>query len=153
VQKPKRISAFVLTIAAFMTLAMSTASAKDKANGQDAADPPPNCSLNTLRGNYGYSFNGTVSPWGLLAGHGTLAFGSGGNLTGAYFENVNGLVFQGKFTGTFTVASDCTGSGTMAGLSHTWTVQLHFVIVDGGNEVLLLDTGASKVVSGIAKKM
>ena len=141
--------ALLLTTVAFMTLAMGSASAKDA----DDDSHGPGCSLNSLKGNYGYSFNGTVTTWGLLAGQGTLAFSGSGNLTGAYIENVNGLLFQGKFTGTFTVAADCTGSATMTGLLHTWTTQLHFVIVDGGKEVLLLDTDAGKVVSGNAKRL
>jgi hypothetical protein len=134
---------------AFVMFAMSSASAQGANDDSNA----PACSPNSLRGAYGYSFNGTVSSWGLLAGQGTLAFGGSGNLTGAYIENVNGILFQGRFSGSFTVAADCTGSATITGLSHTWTVQLHFVIVDGGKEVLLLDTGAGKVVSGRARRM
>jgi hypothetical protein len=147
-QKLKLTGALLLTIAEFMTLAMGSASAKGENDDSNA----PACSLNSLRGAYGYSFNGTVSPWGLLAGQGTLAFSGSGSLSGAYIENVNGILFQGKFSGSFTVATDCTGSATITGLLHTWTVELHFVIVDGGKEVLLLDTGAGKVVSGSAKK-
>ena len=145
-QKPKLTRTFLLTLAGLLSLAMGT-----PANAAD--DGSASCSLNSLKGAYGYSFSGTVSPWGPLAGQGTIVFGGSGTLTGAYIENVNGLVFQGKFTGTFTVAPDCTGSATMTGLLKTWMTQLHFVIVNEGKDVLLVDTDSGKVVSGSAKKL
>src|SRR5437762_4919327 len=121
-----------LTIAALMTLAFGVASA------MAADDSGGGCPANVLHGSYGYAFKGTVTPWGPLVGQGTITFASGGNVSGAYFENVNGIVFQGKFTGTFTVSSDCTGTATMTGVLHTWTTHLHFVIVDSGKEILLV---------------
>ena len=111
------------------------------------------CSVATLRGNYGYSFTGTVTTWGSLVGQGTLVFNGSGELTGAYAENVAGLVFSGKFTGVFTVASDCTGSAIITGALNTWKTELRFVIVNNGEEVLLVDSDKDKVVSGTAKKM
>jgi hypothetical protein len=111
------------------------------------------CSLASLHGTYGFSFNGTVAPFGPVAGQGTIVFTSAGNLSGSYNESVNGVLFQGKFTGSFNVNADCTGAGTVTGLSHTWTVQMHLVVVDNGKEVLLLETDPGRVVSGVAKRL
>ena len=94
-----------------------------------------------------------MAPFGPVAGQGTIVFTGAGNLSGSYNESVNGVLFQGQFTGSLSVNADCTGAGTLTGLSGTWTVQLHVVIVDNGKEILLLETDPGRVVSGVAKRL
>ena len=97
----KRIITVLLLAAGYTTIA----------SGQDDGRSRP-CSLASLRGSYGYSFNGTVTPWGPVAGHGTIVFTSAGNLSGSYIESTGGVLFQGKFTGGSGKLKGLTGNGT-----------------------------------------
>jgi hypothetical protein len=58
---------------------------------------------------------------------------------------------QEPVTGAYSVNSDCTGTATIMpeGLS---ALNFSFVIVDGGNEMLALETDANTVVSGILQR-
>src|ERR1043166_4907298 len=67
------------------------------------------CSLVSLKGEYGYSYTGTVEGFGGVAAVGPIDFDGNGNTSATYSVNLGGTNFQGSFTGTYTVADDCTG--------------------------------------------
>src|SRR5438093_65036 len=68
------------------------------------------CSLQTMEGTHGYSYNGIVFGAGAIAATGLITFDGGGNLSASYTVSLNGKPFVGAFTGTYTVDADCTGT-------------------------------------------
>lgn len=106
------------------------------------------CSDRTLRGDYGFTVEGTLAlPGGtLLNGAGlplrglALAHYDGkGNLTQVDHIVVNGMpppVAWTPGTGTYRVNPDCTGVETIySASSATGPVHLHFVVVRNGKEI------------------
>jgi len=85
-----------------------------------AAAPP--CGLSTLKGTYlfagdGWSISGTGAV--PLAFAGSERFDGAGNLKGVSSTNFNGTPSShNAFTGTYTVASDCSGTFTIGGTLH-----------------------------------
>lgn len=114
----------------------------------DEQNAPP-CSLHTLRGSYGQSFqflntfpsnagqpivSGTHTPG---AGLGLVTFdGEGGYITQLTISS-SGHITRSSRTGTYTVNANCTGSIAFP------AVQIEFVIVDKGKEILglVVDVG------------
>ena len=108
----------------------------------DEQNAPP-CSLNTLKGNYGQSFQflntfpsnagrpiifGTHTPG---AGIGLVTFDGRGGYIAQLTISFGGRISRSPRTGTYTVNANCTGSIALSG-----PVQLEFVIVDKGKEIL-----------------
>ncbi len=108
----------------------------------DEQNAPP-CSVRTLKGNYGQSFQflntfpsnagqpiifGTHTPG---AGIGLVTFDGEGGYIAQLTISVGGRIVRSPRTGTYTVNANCTGSIALSG-----PVQLEFVIVDKGKEIL-----------------
>jgi len=77
-----------------------------------------------------------------------------GVISGHVAGSENGTAFpfsEEPVTGAYSVNSDCTGTATITpeGLS---ALNFSFVIVDGGNEMLALETDANTVVSGTLQR-
>ena len=77
-----------------------------------------------------------------------------GVISGHVAGSENGTTFpfsEEPVTGAYSVNSDCTGTATITpeGLS---ALNFSFVIVDGGNEMLALETDANTVVSGTLQR-
>ncbi len=126
-------------------------SAQNKPSDQGHSKP---CANTTLRDTHGYSFNGTVLAFGEIAATGTVSFDGAGNLSGTYAESVNGTIIQGQFVGSYTVNSDCTGSGGLMGpLPGSWSALVNFVIVNNGKETLLVGASPGTVVIGYTKRL
>ncbi len=67
------------------------------------------CSLQTLKGSYGFSVDGTlVAPPLPFVTSGIIVFDGNGSLSGEGPTSFNGVVIPGTFTGTYTVNPDCT---------------------------------------------
>lgn len=118
----------------------------------------PNCTNAGVKGSFGFETTGvflagapatgwvafigelklTVSP----SGEGVIS----GHIAGA--EDSTILTFaEEPVTGRYTVGTDCRGMATIKpeGLSE---MHFHFVVVDGGKEMLAVETDADTVVSG-----
>jgi hypothetical protein len=61
------------------------------------------CTLSSLRGKYGYSYQGTVEGFGSVAAVGPINFDGAGNTSATYSVNLGGTNFQGSFAGAYTV--------------------------------------------------
>jgi len=110
------------------------------------------CSLVTLKGSYGYSYTGTVEGFGGVAAVGPIEFDGNGNTSATYSVNLGGTNFQGSFTGTYTVADDCTGSIIIdLPLLHT-SSNGRFVIVANGQEAFFMGVDPGITVTGVAKR-
>jgi hypothetical protein len=107
------------------------------------------CSLDTLEGGYGVTFNGlftrgavpaAINNFTPVAGVGLVTFDGDGNLSDLGSTSVGGQIVPVNVTGTYTVNSDCTGTFT------TPNAHLNLVIVRNGREIRALNTGLGNVV-------
>jgi len=114
---------------------------------------PGACSTATLNNSYGLSLKGRIlspspAPLGPYSGVGSATFDGAGNVTLILTQSFNGSITPpSSFNGSYSVYSDCTGSLTFGGAN------FDFVIVYGGDELLLIETDSGTVVDGEAKRM
>jgi hypothetical protein len=105
------------------------------------------CSLVTMKGTHGYAYSGTVMGSSIAAA-GPITFDGAGNLSATYDVGLGGTHFHGAFAGTYTVASDCTGTVTLnlpvLGISSHGS----FVIVNNGKGTYFVGTDSGVTVSG-----
>jgi hypothetical protein len=109
-----------------------------------------------LRGNFGYSANGTtlaalgLQPQltGAFVSSGYAAFDGGGHFELTATSSFNGVI-QGPatITGTYTVNDDCSYTSAASN-----GVTFRGVIVDHGRELLILQTTPGVAITGTAKK-
>ena len=132
---------------------MPSVQAKD--DDDDRGRCPTHCSTETLEGCYATNITGSIvafGPIGAVADVGVLTFDGDGNVSQVSTVSLNGTVLPGRIgMGTYTVNPDCTGSLTLhfpPALEST----SNFVIANHGREIELINTGAGRVLSGVAKK-
>jgi len=107
------------------------------------------CTLQTLAGTYGFTGTGTKPGVGPVASVGTFTFDGAGNVSNHFTQSNNGVItLQISRTGTYTVATDCTGSWA---LLDGQTANL--VILGKGNELMWIRTNPGFVITAIAKKL
>ena len=113
---------------------------------------PSACSTATLINSYGLSLKGRIlspspAPLGPYAGVGSATFDGAGAVTIILTQSFNGSITQPlSFDGSYSVNTDCTGSMTFGGAN------FDFVIVYGGDDLLLIETDPGTVVDGEAKR-
>jgi hypothetical protein len=121
----------------------------------------PESSYAELLGTYGYSYTGTVLGSagfnGPIAGVGEFDLDGRGNLSGTETFNVTGTVCSGTLAGTYTVASDDTGTVTAAFTPSTagcpsGTFHLYYSAVEDGRKIYFLQTDPGRVAAGEAEK-
>ena len=100
------------------------------------------CSNRTLRGDYGFSIDGTVlagTPNAfLLRGVAMTRFDGHGNLSQVDFTTRNGVPFAPDWrpaVGTYEINADCTGTAQIIPSDGSPTLNLRLVVVDRGREV------------------
>jgi hypothetical protein len=108
------------------------------------------CGDGASRGVYSEALNGATSSIGVFAVLGRLTSNGKGGLSGNQTRNGNGLVTTGKASGTYTINSNCTGTDQITFNSNT----SHFasVVVNGGSQLLLLETVAGFLLAGTLQK-
>ncbi len=118
---------------------------------QGAAGAPYD--LGSLHGAHGFSYSGTRVGVGAVASSGRIEFDGAGGLSASFTTAVNGNVFNGRFTGTYQVRGDGTGS-ILVNLPWLAT-QAHgsFVILDGGAGTYFTSTDAGYSVTGTTRQM
>ena len=113
------------------------------------------CSNATLKGAFADKDTGFITAppalAGPFAGVNLETFDGHGALTGTGIVSLNGNVFPGTFTGTYTVNPDCTGTYTVQN-SLGSTVHAFFVIDDSGNELQIVITDPGTVITCIARR-
>ena len=88
----------------------------------------------------------------LFAINGSFLADGQGTFYGTANESVGGqIVFQAAFKGTYTMRPNCTGTALFA-FPNDQFANLEFVLVDDGNEMMILDTDKGTVEFGTAKK-
>lgn len=118
------------------------------------------CSAATLNGSYGIETTGSIvafGPVGAVAETGVIKFDGAGNVSQTTTVSLNGTIVPNRssLSGAYQVNQDCTGDLALvlpAGPGVTITSALHFVIVDKGKEIRLVNTGAGRVLLSNARK-
>jgi hypothetical protein len=100
------------------------------------------CSNRTLRGDYGFSIDGTVlagTPNAfLLRGVAMTRFDGNGNLSQVDFTTRNGAPFAPDWrpaVGAYEINADCTGAAQIIPADGSPALNLRLVVVDRGREV------------------
>ncbi len=145
----KRIvmSGKLLVVPAMVALCGVLASATSSVADQ----PDRRCSNRTLSGDYGFAIEGEILGPGLhIRGLALQHYDGRGHIT-----QVDHLVEEGTpplqpwtlGTGTYVVNPDCTGAATINTPSNPFPVQLHFIVVKEGREILqVVDANAVSAV-------
>lgn len=109
------------------------------------------CTAAIVRGHYGFLITGThigIGQYGLL---GTIEADGAGHLHGGGLQSINGNQAEVSFAGTYQVTPECTGTTELT-FEDKMVGHVRFVVVEGGNEILLMDYGAHTVETGYAKR-
>jgi hypothetical protein len=111
------------------------------------------CSNQTLSGAYGFTITGDILNAGLpIRGLALQRYDGRGNIT-----QVDHLVTGGyppsqdwtPGTGTYTVNADCTGVGVINSPSNPVPINIHFVIVDQGDQIMQVVDANAVTAMGI----
>jgi hypothetical protein len=114
------------------------------------------CSNRTLRGDYGFSIDGTIlagTPNAfLLRGVAMTRFDGDGNLSQVDFTTRNGVPFAPDWrpaSGTYEISADCTGTAQIIPADGSPSLNLRLVVVDRGREVRTTVVGNASGSVGI----
>ena len=116
------------------------------------ASAEPACDARSLSGGYGFHLTGTnLAHSALYAIAGRIDVDGQGVFVGSATHSAQGAVSRIKFTGTYTVNADCTGTSTMK-FENGSTATLDFVLTDDLNEFYIIDAGQGTVESGSGRR-
>jgi hypothetical protein len=114
------------------------------------------CSDRTLRGDYGFSIDGTIlagTPNAfLLRGVAMTHFDGHGNLSQVDFTTRNGAALTADWrpaVGTYALNADCTGTAQIVPSDGSPALNLRLVVVDRGREVRTIVVGNATGSVGI----
>jgi hypothetical protein len=112
-----------------------------------------------LNGSYGVQTSGSIvalGPVGLVAEAGIISFDGAGGVSQKTTLSLNGVIVPNRssLSGSYLVNPDCSGdlAVVLPVPGGTSTSTSHFVIVDHGKELRLVNTGAGRVLVGNARK-
>lgn len=112
------------------------------------------CSLATLNGTYGVLEQGTILPSYPVVLAANATYDGEGKESGTFAANIAGLPVTGTFTGTYSVASDCTYTEDFVATPPGVSLHVSGVITGDGifREIHYIYTNSDRVVFGTAKK-
>jgi len=141
---------FILCPAAAVLMFVGSTFAQELSNQR----PQKGCTNASLKGEFGFTARGVTlaaSPLpaplqGLFASGGTASFDGKGNFILLSTSSFNGIIQPTPAKGTYSVNKDCTyTSATDNGIT------FRSVLVNGGHEILILQTTPGVVISGRAE--
>ena len=106
------------------------------------------CSDLTLTGVYGFIFSGLGGDGTPRAIVGQATADGKGNLSGTVTKSKDGTIVTFTFTGTYSVAKNCTGSVTF--IDPDETRHVNFVFDNGNKDLQAVQTDSGRVISGFA---
>jgi hypothetical protein len=128
----------------------------DKGFDHSRAASSGNCSNRTLRGDYGFSIDGTIlagTPNAfLLRGVAMTHFDGRGNLDQVDFTTRNGAPVAPDWrsaVGSYDINADCTGTAQIIPSDGSPTLNLRLVVVDHGREIRTVVVGNASGSVGI----
>jgi hypothetical protein len=117
------------------------------------------CLVASLHGSYGIQSTGSITslgPIGPVAEAGVLAFDGAGGASQTTTVSAGGQIIPNRtsLSGSYLVNPDCTGDLALVlpVPGGTITSTSHFVIVEDGKEIRLVNTGTGRVIVGNARK-
>jgi hypothetical protein len=111
------------------------------------------CTLQSVKGDFGATFTGTITPGGTappgpFAAVARIVCDGKGACHGEGTQSLNGLIVPFVDMGaTYTVNPDCTGTITV-NLVGGPTINFNFIIVDRGKEIRSIQTDPNTVITG-----
>ena len=124
-------------------------------NSQVAGGVSFHCNNGAVSGKYTYHLIGKLAGVGDSAVIGTFTQTYDGNFTGQHEAlSFNGQIPPGPipYSGTFSVDSNCVGTGGFTDATGL-KVTFKYVVMERGNEPRFLNTDAGNVLSGVAKRI
>ncbi len=116
-------------------------------SGSQLAQGSATCSTSGVQGTYGLQAAGLLVGLGPIALNGQVKLNKG-VISGTASGSVSGQTFSGdKVSGVYKVGSNCQGAGQVS-VSQQSPLHLNLVVVNGGKEILVIDTDSGIVVSG-----
>lgn len=120
---------FVLVACVFMALVCV-------APAQTAIAPATTCSNASIKGLYGLIITGYDSSGHYQMGVGQINANGTGSFTGVESVSDDGVIFNNQaLTGTYSLSSNCTGSGTIKNVKNGTISHYNFVVDPGANQV------------------
>lgn len=131
---------------------------QDRSAAKAVAATAQGCTNKSLKGRWGVDLQGEVLEIlpGPVAIVGVLTSTGDGAFTGTGVTNFNGSIKPNvTYTGTYAVAADCTGTGTLVWPSMGISLDIYFVITGTGHaqEAWFANTSLLAIVHGRARKM
>ena len=116
-------------------------------SGFSLAQGTVTCGLTGKKQTLAANLTGTINGIGQVAAVGQLILDGKGNVSGGGTFSLAGTILPGTISGTYTEGANCTGTTqiTPQGLS---TLNFSFVVVNGGKEILLIETDSGTTVAG-----
>lgn len=112
----------------------------------------PTCDASSLTGAFGFHMTGTNTTHPTLyAIVGRLEADGKGALSGSATHAIQTGVRRMKFTGTYTINPDCTGTSKLT-FPNDITASIDFVLTDDLNEFFIIDLGQGNVESGSGRR-
>ena len=105
------------------------------------------CGLTGKKATFALNLTGTVVGTGQVAYVGQVILDGKGNVSGSVTASMAGSIGTASITGTYTEATNCTGTMQLTPSGYT-TSNYSFVVVNAGKELLLVETDANTVTSG-----
>ena len=120
-------------------------------SGFSLAEGTVTCGLTGKKQTFAANLTGTDNGIGQAATVGQLILDGKGNVSGTGTFSLSGTIISDTITGTYTEDANCTGTAqiTPSGFS---TLNFNFVVVNGGKELLLIETDSGTIVSGTAQQ-
>jgi hypothetical protein len=105
------------------------------------------CGLTGTKATFAANLIGKIINTGAVAYVAQVILDGKGTVSGAGTFDVNGRIVTAPFTGTYTESANCTGTARFTPLGFS-PLNFHFVVVNAGKEILLLETDTNTVVGG-----
>jgi hypothetical protein len=118
--------------------------------GYALAEGSANCSKVGLTGSWGAQASGILLGIGPGAVIEHLNLNGNGTVSVTATESVAGDIIRTKLIGTYKISSNCRGTLTIT--NSQGTDHSNFVVVNGGQEVLMVGTDSALVVAGTAQR-
>jgi hypothetical protein len=110
------------------------------------------CTLATLAGSYGGLATGTVSGIGPITSVGIFTWNGAGKFVTTFTQNFDGKIIPYSGSGTYRLASNCTGTMTLTVNGQKSTDAI--VVVTNGNEIDIMQTSSTSVfLTEVLKKI
>lgn len=105
------------------------------------------CGLTGIKHTFAAELFGRIPNTGPIAYVAQVILDGKGNVSGTGTFDVAGTIVTSSFTGTYTENANCNGTLQITPSSFN-TLNFYFVVVNGGKEILLLDTDSNAQVAG-----